>query len=82
MQTAYSIITLVHVYLFLYIIMLLCNYSCTIRFFFSILTCRSVFIIRTGGAYNTTFIMLLVLAVVSLGINIVLTVTAKKAKME
>jgi OFA family oxalate/formate antiporter-like MFS transporter len=36
----------------------------------------------SGGAYNTTFIMLLVLAVVSLGINIVLTVTARKAGME
>jgi OFA family oxalate/formate antiporter-like MFS transporter len=36
----------------------------------------------SGGAYNTTFVMLLVLAVVSLAINIVLTVTARKAKME
>jgi OFA family oxalate/formate antiporter-like MFS transporter len=36
----------------------------------------------SGGAYNTTFIMLLVLAVVSLAINVALTVAAKKARME
>jgi OFA family oxalate/formate antiporter-like MFS transporter len=36
----------------------------------------------SGGAYNTTFIMLLALAVVSLAISIALTVAAKKTKME
>jgi OFA family oxalate/formate antiporter-like MFS transporter len=36
----------------------------------------------SGGAYNTTFIMLLALAVVSLAISIALTVAARKTKME
>ncbi|MDR2163323.1 MAG: MFS transporter [Clostridiales Family XIII bacterium] len=36
----------------------------------------------SGGAYNTTFIMLLVLAVVSLLLNLALTASAKRAKME
>jgi OFA family oxalate/formate antiporter-like MFS transporter len=35
-----------------------------------------------SGAYNTTFIMLLVLAVVSFALNFVLTAAARKAKME
>jgi OFA family oxalate/formate antiporter-like MFS transporter len=36
----------------------------------------------SGGAYNTTFIMLLALAVVALLINLALTASARKAKME
>jgi OFA family oxalate/formate antiporter-like MFS transporter len=35
-----------------------------------------------GGAYNTTFIMLLVLAVVALLLNVALTASARRAKME
>jgi OFA family oxalate/formate antiporter-like MFS transporter len=36
----------------------------------------------SGGAYNTTFIMLLVLAVVALLLNVALTAAARKARME
>jgi OFA family oxalate/formate antiporter-like MFS transporter len=36
----------------------------------------------SGGAYNTTFVMLLVLAVVALVINVALTASARKSKME
>jgi OFA family oxalate/formate antiporter-like MFS transporter len=36
----------------------------------------------SGGAYNTTFIMLLALAVVALLLNLVLTASARKARLE
>lgn len=36
----------------------------------------------SGGAYNTTFIMLIVLAVVALALNFALTAAARKAKLE